>query len=81
MPPCILNQRLWTIGYAEKIGTTSCTPPIDYIFENLAFGTFVDRYKGQVATPSDKKLVGTWGTGNEYTMSLEVAKVLRGPKT
>jgi hypothetical protein len=76
MPPQIVNQRPWTLGYAEKIGTTDYMPEMDYMFEDLAFGKFVDRYGNEIKPPPDNNLVGWWALGNEWTLADVIVEAL-----
>ncbi|GAA4474200.1 Imm26 family immunity protein [Phytohabitans houttuyneae] len=68
MPPAIVNQRPWTLGYAEKIGTTDRRPGISLKFVDRGRGKVFDMYgKEVVAVPDD--LTGVWGVGNEHTLA------------
>jgi hypothetical protein len=75
MPPFIVNQRPWTVGYAETIATTDRLPDVDYVFDDFAFGRLVDRNgAGVEATRSES--VGEWGLGNEYTLANNMTNAL-----
>jgi hypothetical protein len=80
MPPDILNQRAWTLGYAEKIGTTDCRPKLNYVFRDPGFGKFVDRY-GKETTPDSSELIGVWALGNEYSLSDAIVEAIESRET
>ena len=76
MPPHITNQRPWTTGYAEKIGSTDRLSKMNFVFKDFGFGAFVDRFGHQVEPPTDGDLVGVWGVGNEWTMSEAITEAI-----
>lgn len=75
MPPAIVNQRPWTLGYAEKVGTTTRLPAGNFVFDDFAFGRLVDRHGTQVKATSDEP-VGVWGLGNEHTLADKIASAI-----
>ncbi len=76
IPAKISNQRLWTMGYAEKIGTTSCAPPSGLVFRDLKYEeVYFDRFGREVPRPVEG-FIGVWGLGNEYAMSGMIADAL-----
>lgn len=91
IPPIIVNQRPWTVGYAQKIGQTTARPEIDYTFYSYAFGKYVNQQGQEVANfsygeftdPTGKRikvdpktLIGTWGVGSEWALADEVMTAL-----
>ncbi len=76
MPPAIVNQRPWTLGYAEKVGSTDKQPDIHYVFDDLVFGGLVDRH-GQKVRQRQSDLAGVWGLGNEKTLEDKIENALR----
>jgi len=76
MPAQILNQRPWTMGYAEKIGTTERFPKVDYVLKSYGFGIFVDRYGNEVVAPSRDTPIGVWGIGDESILSEAISEAV-----
>lgn len=74
-PPVIVNQRPWTLGYAEKLGSTDEQPDVKYVFDDVPFGKLVDRF-GQEVPPGDYDLIGVWGLGNEGTLGDKIVAAL-----
>lgn len=76
MPPTIVNQRPWTLGYAETLGNTDQRPDIEYVLDRLSIGKLVNRHGQEVQRRSDG-LVGVWGLGNEKTLADEIERAVR----
>ena len=72
MPPAIVNQRPWTLGYAERVGAVEQFPRRDYFFWRPSLRQHYTQHGDAVSPPQDDSEVGIWGLGNEQTLSAKM---------
>lgn len=78
IPPFIVNQRPWTLGYAERIALRADPPDVPLVFWHPVTQRYVDSTGRPIASdPPDPPMVGDWSVGNELTLADSLTVHLR----
>lgn len=73
--PMIINQRLWTLGYADSVDAMYEIDSGNFRFWRAATERFVDVNGKSTDAPFATQEAGIWGVGTEFTVSDLVSRL------